>query len=271
MCNVLKAFWGIVVIFLTLSCAVSPVTSRPISHFTQIDSLSVASGYDKICYVPQDRTFFCLSRDTNTITIYKNGVFFNTIGGAGFRADSFRNLSDISVGAEGILYALDSSTRLIKMFDKDGVYINQVNLDRAQSPILLAFSLFGNVYVYDSHIKEILIYNLLDFSQVFSFGRFQINSATQMYASGNFLHIYDGQAHQTHIYNINGMFVKSVPGFALYDSSEIMLGLDELSKWNANTESRPETISVFGRYDIERDFIVHENGGEVNVFRIVYK
>jgi|GEM_PF-2316498 len=248
-----------ILLFLILSaCTVGQMGEyRPVSGFALQDSLNVSYHVDKVSYLPADRTFFILNRTENTVRIYKRGGFFNEIGGSGFANDHFRRLADICVGLDGSLYTLDNFEKVIKRFDKDGNFINQVHLKNISSPEKFAMTSFGSIYVYDSHSKEIFALDAFDMSVSFTFGKFQIDRADAFFITGDFINIFDINNKETTIYHINGLYENTFSGYIFYDTFKNLFSLSQ----NTFSTSRENIIlfsstTNFSTFHLERDFYV---------------
>ena len=171
------------------ACAVGKVaTRRNIEQFRGIDSMIVKFHFDKVCYNHLNRTFFCLNRDENTIYIYRKQLI-NTIGKSGFGNDNFRQVTDISVGVDGYLYALDSFDQSIKKFDSEGKFIGRAGISNVSSPQRFAITQYGGFYVYDGHSREIVVLDPYDYTIRHSFGKFQIETVDNISIAGDYVNI----------------------------------------------------------------------------------
>ena len=257
-----------IVLFSCISTRFSP---RMISHLVTVDSLIVNQRFDKISYLSSERTFFCMLSSENSIYIYKNGTFFNKIGGSGFSADNFRNLSDITVGFDGFLYALDSFERSIKRFDRDGKFQSSVAIHHINSPTKIAFSHFGFIFIYDNQSKEVHSLDSFDFSTKFSFGKFQITHAEKLFVCGDFLNIYDSQLDQTYIYLINGKFENNYSGLTFYDSFKNILTFDNKKMIDSRTQNLLFDSKKERFFNKENDLLIFYDDKEISVHKITYK
>ena len=257
--------------FIILSCTTTRFTPRLISHMIPIDTLTVYQQYDKVSYHPHERTFFCMLRSENSIYIYKNDVFFNKIGGSGFSFDNFRNLSDITVGIDGFLYALDSFERSIKRFDRDGKYQSSVNISQINSPTRFAFSHFGFIFVYDNQAKEVHSLDSFDFTTKFSFGKFQLSQVEKLFVCGDFLNIYDILQDQTFIYLINGKFDNSYSGLSFYEPFKNLLVYDDKKMIDTRTQNLLFDSEKEKSFNKENDFLIFFDENKISVHKIRYK
>lgn len=255
------------------SCSIARTYERrEIKNIIQTDSLYIDIDFDKICYLKSDRTFFALNRKNNNISIYKNSAFFNRVGGSGFEVDNFRKLTDISVGADGFIYALDSFEKSVKRIDKDGVVVSKINLPFLAQPERLAFTGFGALYIYDANRKEIYSLDSFDYSVKFNFGKFQINNADNFYISGNNLVTYNYDNHETVIFNINGQFVNTYSQYLIVDMFENMLTVKDNSLVDFRTGDVLLTVDGLIRYlDIANNKIFILSNKILRVYRIEYE
>jgi len=242
----------------SISCTINRFGEfRPIQGLVLQDSLSINYTVDKVSYSPINRTFFLLNRTENTIRIYKNGDFFNVVGGSGFSNENFRRLTDIFVGIDGSLFALDSFDRTIKRFDNDGIYLNQFSLENISSPERFVMSNFAALFVYDAHSKEIFALDPFDMSITFSFGKFQIDRADAFFISGDYINIFDNSLIETNVFQINGLLENTFRGFTFMDAFRNIL----TKSFHTIVASREDLMlfSSLGRIEyfaIERDFFV---------------
>jgi len=199
-----------------VSCATADFAPRHISAFTHTATLPVSQLYDKVCYTDTDNTFFCLSRDTNSIDIYKNNTLYNKVGSSGFSPDNFLNLADICLGSDNMLYALDSFGKTIKRFDTHGRFYTQINIDNISSPTRFTISSYGDLFVYDSHAKEIYVLDSFTTAPKFTFAKFQVNYVENMFILGDYLHVYDDRDDKTTIFMLNGLLMDTYSGLTIY-------------------------------------------------------
>ena len=275
-CYIISAFCILLYYFL-ISCSVLRLSEhRPIQGLVLQDSLSISYPADKVSYSVLDRTFFILNTTENTVRIYKNGSFFNIIGGSGFGNENFRRLADIFVGIDGSLYALDSFDRVIKRFDKDGIYVSQFQLHNVSSPERFAMTSFGAIFVYDAHNKEIYSLDPFDMSVNLSFGKFQIDKANAFFNAGDFINIYDNEQGETAVFLINGLFEDSYRSFTFFDAFQNILSFSG-NRLVVNRDDRV-LFSSNGNIDyfaIERDFFIFliDNllNKEIRVYRGIYE
>ena len=280
----------IIIIVIFTTCTYNQLSNhRPIQGLSLHDTLSIAYPVDKVCYTPIERTFVFLNRDENNIRIYKNGDFFNVIGGSGFSNENFRRLVDICVGMDGSIYALDSFDQSIKRFDKDGIFVNRQQLNNIPNPERFLITSYGSFFVFDSHSKEIFVLDAFDMSIKFTFGKFQVDRADSFIMAGEYINIFDSEIKESTIFLTNGMYENTFKSFTIYDAFRNLLSID----FNTIVASRVDKMifsseNNIALFNIERDlFIIGLNvqeqgfrlGGinnnnpikEIHVYRGIYE
>jgi len=213
-----KILYTFVFSLLFISCALNRFSdNRLIDSLVLIDSLSIQMNIDKICYSSFNKTFFLLNKQENSIYIYRNDLH-NIIGKSGFSNENFRRLSDICIGVDTYLYALDSFDKVIKKFDYDGKFIGQSSINNINSPEKFTMTHNGGFFVYDGHSKEIINIDPFDYTSKFSFGRFQIDTVDAMFIIGDYLNIYNSNNNETIRFLLNGMYYGYNMEFSFYDN-----------------------------------------------------
>ena len=180
-------------------------------------------------------------------------------------------MSDITVGIDGFLYALDSFERSIKRFDRDGKYQSSVSISHINSPTKFAFSHFGFIFIYDNQAKEIHSLDSFDFTTKFSFGKFQISHVEKLIVCGDFLNIFDSQQNQTSIYIINGKFENNYSGLSFYDSFKNILTYDNKKMIDNRTQNLLFDSEKVKSFDKENDFLIFFDDNNISVHKIKYK
>jgi len=237
-----------------------------------IDSLRVDFNFDKACYSHTDRIFYLLNTNSNEIYIYNKSGLINTIGKPGFEKENFRKLSDITIGIDGHLYALDSFEKSIKKFNKDGVFLTQINLDNVISPEKFAFTNYGSLLIFDAHRKEILYLDAFDFKTKFTFGKFQIEKAEFIVINGSYLSVYDLTNHETLIFSINGQFENSMPFKGINDSYNNLIALKDNSIVVYKTDDVLHKEDILIKYySISSNLLCVATNKYIKIFEINYE
>lgn len=156
-----------------------------------------------------------MNADTNMLMTWRDGDF-HLLGGIGFDASSFTRLSDIALAPDGSLLALDSFARSIKKFSADGKLLATIELPQSVEPTLFAVSSDETVYYYDAGRTELVVYRSVTHQEAYSFGKFDIDSPTQIMLQRNtlFVHQSDGT---TLLYDVFGQFLGQQDGIIIRD------------------------------------------------------
>jgi len=263
----------LIILIICVSCTMNGfVDKRTINKIELIDSLYVQETFDKICYSTSEKNFYLMQKLKNVIYIYNNGKFVNQIGGTGFENNSFRKLSDITLGIDNHLYALDSFDKSIKRFEKEGVYLSKVNIDNVASPEKIVFTNYGSVLLFDSHKKEFFALDPFDFSMKYSFGKFQVEEVDNLFINGNYLSVYDKLNHETTIFNINGQYDNLISDFVIMDAFNNILTFKDN---NVVDFSAFEIIfrvkNKITYFSIENNLMLIASGNYIKVYRLQYE
>ena len=189
-----------------------------IATFSLFDTVSFPETISKACYHPSSKTIYAMEANTHRILIWKGDKRVNAIGGLGTGNTNFQSLSDFAMGTDGSIYALDAAAKVIKRFNADGKYINRVQLDYVQQPTKLALGSEQNVYVFDAASSEIIAYDLLDSSELYRFGRFQVQKVDQLFANRDFVVAYDAAQDQSALFSSLGQHISNQTGQIVYDT-----------------------------------------------------
>jgi len=188
-----------------------------IATFSLFDTVSFPESISKAYYHPGSKAIYAMEENTHRILIWKGGKQVNAIGGMGSGNTSFMSLSDFAMGKDGSIYALDSSARVIKRFNADGKYINSIQLDYVQQPSKLALGTEQNVYVFDAASSEIIAYDILDSSELYRFGRFQLQRVDQLFANRDYVVAYNEINDESALFSSLGQHISNHTGQIVYD------------------------------------------------------
>lgn len=207
------------ILLILLSACSSNKRTPPmeIATFSLFETVSFAENISKAYYHPTSKAIYAMEESTHRILIWKGDKRINAIGGMGSGNSNFQSLSDFAMGADGSIYALDSFAKVIKRFNSDGKYINSVQLDYIQQPSKLAIGTEQNVYIFDAASSEIIAYDLLDSSELFRFGRFQLQKVDQLFANRDYVVAYDEAAGQSALFSSLGQHISDQTGQIVYD------------------------------------------------------
>ncbi|MDD3536108.1 MAG: 6-bladed beta-propeller [Candidatus Cloacimonetes bacterium] len=208
----------LVLIVLVGGCASAPkLPPMHISSFSLFSSVSYEEDIAKAYYEPLSKTTAAFVPNSHQIHLWREGKRVNVVGGLGMGAGSFSALADISLGADGAIYALDSAAKNLKKFNLDGKLLANWSLPNVVQPQKIALGTEQNCYIWDAAAGEIIAYNLLDGSESFRFGRFQIKRVDQLFANRDYLVAYDGESDSSALFSSLGQFISYEAGQLLFD------------------------------------------------------
>lgn len=210
-------------------------------QFEIIKSQNISNVYSKALYSGISSSVYLLNKKTSQVDIYRNGKFYLRIGGAGFNRDSFKKLSDICLGLNGELYALDSFKKEIKQFDKNGSWVRSILIPDLSMPELIEQFNIDSFYIYDRGLNEIVIYNHRDNRIILSFGKFDLINPLFMSSSKNTLAVFDKTLNKSFVYNKLGKIISISDGFIFTDTYGNRYSLED----NHSTSIDPEFSFAF--------------------------
>ncbi len=186
-------------------------------NLQETESLDFQKPIRKCCFDTITRTIYIMPENENAIHIYRQGKEINTIGRLGFEKSNFSRLDDITLATDGKILALDSFSRKIKKFDKDGMWIADYDLSFLKEPIRFDINDNEEIYIYDNFSKDICVVRNSKENEHFTFGKFQLTSPQRITASRDYVWVYDRAEDQTLIYNAMGQHLEDAPGFVQMD------------------------------------------------------
>jgi len=242
-----------------------------IDSYSLVSSISAGMPVQKAVYHPASQTLYAMSPRAQEISIFEGTVRKNVVGGLGTGTSNFQALSDIAVGFDGSLLALDSVSKSIKMFSTNGKAKGMLELKGSIQPTLIAVNSNQSFYIYDAASAEIILYSALDGSEQFRFGKFELNQVTQLSCNRDYVVAYDDTEDKSHIFSSLGQFVKSEAGQTLFDDYNNGLNLYE---GLLVSQMSPASLAVgedSGLMNISRDIVVLVFAEEIRMLRIGYK
>ncbi len=210
--------WLFLLIVLLMGC--SFLQDRPVSipvGLTKPQQLDFEQSIRKCCYDTITRTLYIMPENDNAIHIFRDGKRINTIGKLGFDKSNFSRLDDIALAPDGKILALDSFSRKIKKFDKDGMWIADYDLSYLKEPTRFDVTDDEEMYIYDNFSKDITIVTSTREEERFTFGKFQFTRPQRITTNREYVWIYDAGDDTTLIYNAMGQHLEDVPGFMQLD------------------------------------------------------
>lgn len=254
-----------------LGCAGTKKTPpMDISTFTLFDTISFPGEIDKACYHPLSKTIYAMQLNAQQIIYWRNGKQQNAIGGMGNQASNFRSLADFAMAEDGNIFALDSATKEIKKFNREGKLIGSMELSYVQQPSKIALGSQHNIFVYDSAGAEVIAYDLLDEQELYRFGKFDLHRVDLLFANRDYVVAYDAQKKQSALFSSLGQFIVNEPGQLVYDGYNNAISLSSealISKMSAAW--LPMTPGV-GMMSISRDVISIVVGNKVRLLKLDY-
>lgn len=214
--------------FILIGCAAG--NKRPpmnISSFSLFQSFSYSEDIAKAYYDPGTKTVFAFVPASHQIFLWRDGKRINVIGGMGMSNTNFRSLADITMGNDSSIYALDAVAKNVKKFNSDGKLLATWSLNNAIQPSKIALGTEQNCYVWDSASSEIIAYNLLDGSELYRFGRFQVQKADHLFANRDYVVAYNRAEGSSSIFSSLGQFIDSTSGQIVYDPYNNGIGLSD--------------------------------------------
>lgn len=238
--------------------------------FSLFDTVSFPESISKAYYHPSSKAIYAMEANTHRILVWKGDKQVNAIGGMGSGNTNFQSLSDFAMGSDGSIYALDSSAKVIKRFNADGKYLNRVQLDYVQQPSKLALGTEQNVYVFDAASSEIIAYDMLDSSELYRFGRFELQRVDQLFANRDFVVAYDEIKDESALFSSLGQHISNHAGQIVYDAYNNAISLSNealVSKMSAAwlpLSGRAESVTI------AKDVLAIAIGHQVRLLKLDY-
>ncbi len=165
----------------------------------------------------QSNTYYILEQDRPKIYFYRNKQQVNAIGGFGNEKINFQKLSDIAIDPDGNLLTLDSFAKLIRKFSYDGKWIADINVTGFTQPTRFCSTYEGDLIIYDNATKEIKRISGFDNREMFSFGRFQVDSVFNISSSRDYVAVISGDRSKTVLFSGIGLFLNDFPAQIVLD------------------------------------------------------
>ncbi len=208
----------ILFVVIVSACSTNKMQNRK-SISTMCIKRVVSLGFtpDRVCIDDIYKTDYILERNQNRIHIYRDGIFVNFIGGIGSSKTRFQRLSDITLATDGGVFALDSATKLVKKYDRDGRFVSEWKLESFKRPERFVADNENNFYIFDFFGSTISLYNALSNTVDFDFGRFTFSNISSLDLVDSQLLIRDKQTEKTYVYNTIGKRIGSLTGEFTFD------------------------------------------------------
>ncbi len=236
---------------------------RQIDDFRETESFRVENIYEKAVSDPRSGSVFAMSKASQEVHIFRKGIQINSIGGLGFERTNFQRLSDIGVDTDGGLLALDSAQKLLRKFSPEGSVIAEQQLSDLRQPELFCVSGDGTLFVYDSATSEIVSYSPLDNTELYRFGRFEIEHPVSIACNNDYLYIYSETKASTYVFYLLGQFKESsTMGQLVYDDYNNAVPTYKVTP--GYYSSLPKLITI------NSDEITVLYGNEIRLLRVNY-
>lgn len=261
----------LIVIMIHCSCSVNVTeTNRKILRIDKIISIRTEYPVKKVLYNKWDGTQIVLPDNSNEVYLYKNGQFFNKIGGSGFSQSNFKKISDICLSEDQGFYILDSFDKLLKKFNTKGEYIGSVSLKEMMDPWLADVDKNGNLFIFDRGRREILILDKQSFKPIVSFARFQFEKPDRIVFSADKLLVYE-KGH-TALFDATGRMDREYEQTYLYDSGRNQVFLNDGMLKTSNQELlKLEGLSGTDSIYAKENYIYYQQGQSLSIYEIIYE
>lgn len=263
----------VVCLLLTLLAACSGPVQRPpmdIDAFDPVSNLTLAKPLQKALFEPFGETLYALNTQDQEITLYKQDVQKNVIGGLGTGETNFLRLSDIALAPAGGVLALDQAAKTVKKFDANGKFLSSMDLTGAIQPALIALAGDQVLYVFDQASSEIIVYSMLDGTEQNRFGRFELKALTLLSCNRDYVVGYDAATDTSHVFSSLGQFVKSEAGQTLYDDYNNGINLSPDALTSQMSPAFMPADELGGLMTISGDMLVLARDNQVQMLKIAY-
>ena len=263
---------GVMAFLMLSSCASARFNpKREIEAVTFSEFIQSERAYDKAVADPVSGSVFALLKAEQQIHVFREGKKSNSFGGLGTQAYNFQRLTDIALDNDGSLLALDMAAKELRRFSPDGNLLARVDLSSLSQPELLVMSPDRDLFIYDAAPQELICISMLDGSELYRFGKFQLKSPSTLSCNRDLLSVYSQSADETQFYYILGQFKESRQGQWLQDAFGNWV-LAELPRGTVVEEaSLMPLLAGSGVASVYRESIavVYENG--IGLYRIIHR
>jgi len=237
--------------------------AREIRGRELIRVLNVEHNYDKAVSDSRGEMVYALLRSAQEIHIYQGARRVNSIGGLGFERTNFQRLADIGVDTDGGLLALDTAQKLLRKFSPEGRLMAELQLKGLQQPELFCVGSDGTLFVHDSASSEIVSFSRLDASELYRFGRFELELPSWLACSRNYVYAYSRERDRTYVFYQLGQHKWTWEGLWAFDDFDNPIQ-SQPETYESRSFRQPRAISVNGAVQTEtRDF-------EIKMTRLIY-
>lgn len=200
-----------------IGCSQNSQKAVEISSLELNGRLEVDFVIKDLDYHLSSKTLYLAESYKDYIWVYRNFDFLNKFGGKGNNNSSFQLLSDIEVSENGNILALDNLRKRIAIFDKNGIYRNDISLKNYSNPIKFTLSNDDLLYLYDNDEQEVIIINMLTSQEFIRLGKYEIESPQAIKINNNFLNVTTNKQQSDMFFSMGG-FSQSYPTLTVVDN-----------------------------------------------------
>lgn len=175
-------------------------------------------------YNTSTKTLYLAENYKDYIWVYSDFDFLNKFGGKGNHKNSFQLLTDIEVSENGNILALDNLRKRIAIFDKNGIYKNEIPLNKYSNPTKFTLSNDDLLYLYDNDEQEVIIINMLTAQEFIRLGKYEIESPQAIKINNNLLNVTTNKQ-QTDMFFGMGGFNQNYPFLTVIDNFQNTISL----------------------------------------------
>ncbi len=266
-----KSFYLIILFLIFIdACTYNTMeNTKRINSIKKLQNIQAATNIKKVLYDPRENTVIILPFNSNEIFIYKQGVFFNKIGGSGFDNNNFKKVTDICLSNDQAFFVLDSFDKVIKKFDLGGTYKGSISVKILSDPSLIELDNNGNFYIYDKQRKDLNILDRIDYRIIVNFAKFQFENPEYLLISGNKLVVYEKT--KTCFFDLTGRLDRENQSIIHFDS-----GLNLIDVSNQQLKTLSQTIDFENSLNpnsiiyIRNSIIYQIYQNQVNLYELIY-
>jgi len=267
-----KRYLLLVILFvLTIACSQNRKTRAEIIDINKLGNINLNFMIKDVGYDTNSKILYLAEEHKDYIWIYQNFNFVNKFGGKGNNYSSFQLLSDIEVSDNGNLLALDNLQKRISIYDKNGIYRNNISLKNYSNPTKFTLGSDDLLYLYDRDKQEIIILNLLTFQEFMRFGQFELDLPKAIRFNSDNLSI-TNHDYTTDFYNSLGGFKENYPNLTVKDNKQNTISLQNNFIYINNQPKAPLVIEnlPIGMFIKHNNLIIYTQN-EVLIYELKYQ
>lgn len=258
----------LLVMILIAACAVN-LPRLPLEDMELMINIEVEESLDKVIYNPRSGLFYGLSRRWQQIHFYNGAKRVNSIGGIGTQKTNFQRLSDIAIDMDGSLLTLDSMSKTMRRFSAEGMWLSEIELKTLVQPELFAIAIDQSIYIYDGIEAEIVCLSMIDYTEQYRFGKFQLYRISEIYLGRDRVVAYSASDNVSHVYTRLGQYLGTEAGLLLFDEFEnrinVQNGLMTYAQKSLMLGSNPNLA-----LQVNRTHLCALSGSKISLYRLLY-